>query len=273
MHLPKMLALGILKQYLLVIKIWYTKEFIMKFGRICLIILALTFSSNILSIAPYQKLYGIILGSQEASSAYQSLVQQALEDYKVSEPERVCVKQMNWVGSSLVNMQLHSFTAAGGIWLNEELLNQLSSEERMFIIYHEVAHYVYSHHPKMLLSIATPALLIIAASIKAKSYYPTTTITTYLRTAITPLAALGAGAFTMQSVVRAQEKKADLVATRILVKHGKSAIVEGYMRALQAALDTGVTSSSPYHASVSNQLAYISQYYALISDKNVVKIG
>src|SRR5262245_34516704 len=80
------------------------------------------------ALKPHEQLYGLLLGSQNASPAYQDLAREALQAHGIANPHKVPVRKMNNLVQKVFG-PLYSFTAYG-IWVNEELLDKVTDSEK-----------------------------------------------------------------------------------------------------------------------------------------------
>lgn len=180
------------------------------------------------------KLYCQFLGSSDVKQEYKELAHKALKDFGISNPETVSVKQMNSVGSLIALMPLSSFTAFG-IWLDEKYLDSCSQEEKVFHIYHEAAHYARNHHQKLLgigvgLSAAVGAgLLYLNKKLHAHNIPYSGALT--LGSTIVAAAALYLGI--VPTIVKRQEKQADVEAAKKLSSLGNQDIVNAHIAMLR----------------------------------------
>ncbi len=205
--------------------------------------LALSFSYNALdagqSIA--SKLYCSVLGNQDASPTYKDLTYQALTNLGVKNPDNVSVKQMNGVGPAFARINLSSFTTFG-LWLDEAYLDTCTQEEKLFHIYHEAAHYASNHHQKILAGIAVALPLSIFGLVKLNKYLPEKKITKVaIYTGIACATLTGIYFGVLPSIVKHQEKQADIRAAKTLISLGKEDVVLNRIQTLKTYKDANST--------------------------------
>jgi len=101
----------------------------------------------------------LLLGNQDASDDIVKKVYKARNHFDISKDDRLPVKFINnypWL------QKFSSFTWFGS-WFNKEEWNKLNDNEKLFTVYHEVAHEKLNHPIKqigvMLGTIATSGLL------------------------------------------------------------------------------------------------------------------
>lgn len=184
-----------------------------------------------------QKLYCTFLGNRDVSEKYKNLVQKALTDHEVKNPESVPVKHMNNNGSRIALMDVSSFTAFG-IWLQEEYFEKHLQEvpsETIFQIYHETAHYKLKHHQKLMTALATLCSISTIAFVLLYQHLDSAN-SNYHRTTI---AATGIGLFgtifaiILPYMVKLQEKAADIESAKTLIKIDQTEIVQKHIKILE----------------------------------------
>lgn len=204
-------------------------------------------------------LYSTILGSKPVSEPYRTLTYKALADLGINNPEKnVRVCQMNGVGPAFARLELSSFTAFG-IWLDEQYLNQCSEAEKMFHIYHEAAHYKLNHHVKVLTRCGLASLGsiagLVALSVGLKKQPSWIRVSAGITTG---LIGLYAGyRYLLPSLVKEQEKEADLLAAKTLCTRGRSDVVTHHIISLGHY--PSPTKQDLWWYSPAEQQAYLSQ--------------
>lgn len=173
------------------------------------------------------KLYTKIFGNAAVKQEYTDLVQQALEQFGIENPESVPIKQMNNIGPMFALMPLSSFTAFG-IWLDETYLDTCSPEERTFQMYHEAAHYAKKHHQKLLSSITGASITLASLLYLNKKLCINKQINGPI-ISIFGIVSIGA---LISSIVKRQEKEADLEAAKKLILLNKAHIVVTHIKNL-----------------------------------------
>lgn len=181
--------------------------------------------------------YSEVLGNQDASAEYQALARTALKDLGLQNSEAVVVKKMNAVGSSIAGVDLSSFTAFG-IWLDEAFLNTCSQDVKTFLIYHEAAHYVNNHHPKLLgqglgIVLLTGLGLIALNSGLSKIAKISSLVKNSAVAGVGLASTVGFFKYVLPLLAKQQEKDADLIAASTLVKKGEDRIVSSYVEFLK----------------------------------------
>lgn len=179
------------------------------------------------------KLYAAVLGNQDVKQEYKELVQQALKDVGVKNPQDVCIKQMNGVGPAFAGFDLSSFTACG-IWLDEKYLDTCTHEEKLFHSYHEASHYALSHHQKIIAGGAIALPLTVIGLMKIASLQPAGSWRKYaLATSAALAVAITTYCFVLPWIVKRQEQQADQLATKTLLKIGKGHVVDDHVHTLK----------------------------------------
>ena len=194
--------------------------------RLSIVLLTLFLGTQALGQSFIAKAYCRVLGNNDVRQEYADLVHQALRDFDVNNAELVYVKKANSVGSVLALMPVSSFTACG-IWLDEDYLDQCSSSEVLFQIYHEAAHYAQHHHAK-LLATALGITGVIASGfaygnkiLREKNYSHPLVTTAAAGTLLLAAAYVGI----LPNIVKRQERRADIEAAKKLYAIGREDVV------------------------------------------------
>jgi Zn-dependent protease with chaperone function len=185
------------------------------------------------------KIYCLFLGDTDVPYEYKQMVYQALRDFGLENPSEVSVKQMNGVGPAFARVNLSSFTAFG-IWLDVRYLNKCSEEEKIFHVYHEVAHYVLNHHVKILVGCGGVIALLIAGLVKLHGTLGVSSaiLKETLIGGVGILAVLAGYRYILPYFVKKQEKQADIMAAKILVSTGREGIVKAHIENLKKYKDS-----------------------------------
>ena len=229
--------------------------------------LALICPGFYLEAITYQRVLGSIcaqfLGSEDVSSNYKKLAHQALADAGVKNPHNVLVKQMNNIGSSIVQIPLASFNMFG-LWFDQEYLNQAPGHAQIFDIYHEAAHYALFHREKLtavllptvgLLGYLSPKIVRHGAhlsgisSLENKYFVIGATVVLFSSLAAT------LNELCLRPRCKFEEQEADIKAVEILSSVGKSDIVGRYIYDLQ---QMNVSNEmEAWHSTVSERILYM----------------
>ena len=180
------------------------------------------------------KIYCCVLGNSDASEKYKQKTFQALKSLGIKNVQNIPIKKMNGVGPKFARIDLSSFTAFG-IWIDEKFLNTCSKEEIEFNIYHEASHYICKHHQKNLLTCMSLLTLLTVGSIKLNHYLNTKKLLHKyaILTTTNILSLIGSYLYILPTIVKTQEKQADLIAAKTLINSGKGRIVEKYIQILK----------------------------------------
>jgi len=182
------------------------------------------------------KIYCSVLGNKDVDPRLMKIVREALKNLSIENPESVAIKQMTPVGPLLAMRNLASFTAApAGIWLDAEYLNNLNEEELEFLMYHEGGHFKLKHHRDTIVVSLLSLIAVVAGLVlfgkNLASIQPSLKWAMLISTGL--LLILVFYWYILPSLVKRQEKQADLLAAQVLIDTGKQQIVDTYIKALQ----------------------------------------
>lgn len=199
-----------------------------------------------------------LLGSVDLDEPYKSEVKEALSNFKVANVNSVSIKKMDNLIPHIIDPSIVSYTFFG-LWFNQDYLAQLSSSARTWNIYHEAAHYASNHSSKAILLVGILGGLSYATipqlNTKLSTKYNLINGAIYLTTWS---AAVAASFYTLQELVREQEKQADLKAARLLLTLGKEDVVLDHIDALNNQIAQGAgDQADSWHYSTYEQVEYL----------------
>jgi len=218
-----------------------------------------THCKNIVS-KTIEKIYCTLFGQEDLSPQYRIKMNKALVRHRIENPDQVLVKKMNGFASKLLNLNLYSFTL-DGIWLNENLLEKCTPEERTFMMHHEAAHYKNNHHNKLLAKIVPVAVTLPALTILFRNKivpFKNRVAKYAVLSGLCILELLGITELIARPTLKQQEREADVSAAKALCANGKIDAVQGYVQELENLIDNGYGNDyEPWHPTVAEQHAYL----------------
>ncbi len=216
---------------------------------------------NLHALATIQDVYCHLLGGKDASLWYRQATKKALLDCGHSDPDQVGIKQMNALAPLCVGDDLYSFSMFN-IWYNEDALDQMSEGERLFAVYHEVAHIVQKHHQQLLLSCIPAALLIaLIPSMHRRLFGVQPYVIRYSAYIFWWfLSGVAIDKAWLRPWIKTQEKWADQEAARVLCSIGRQDAVDAYIASLEQQVHAGCQEPQEWHYSVKDQIAYLRTY-------------
>lgn len=206
-----------------------------------------------------QSICCVFFGLQDASTHYKALAREACVRCKLSEEKFIPIKKMNAVLRRLTNDEIVSFTF-GDIWINEYLMDQLSESERIFILQHEVMHYLKNHRSHIISALFGSAAILcittglISHCVPRKAHKKThdgVLLTTALATFVTLHELL------FRKMSRLHEQEAEVAAAQLLCSTGNIHILRDHLDYLESLLSKGISSYGAWWPSIPEQIAYL----------------
>lgn len=206
-----------------------------------------------------ENIYTKIFGPEDLKKTYKIEITNQLKAMGVKNPEQINLKKANCSGSTIAGIDISSFTAAPfGIWFDEESLDLLNSDEREWSIAHECSHYAKNHHPKLIASgLGLGSSIILALYLFYKRAL--TEISTKKKVGVIVASGIiGIVLFikALQSMVKKQEKEADIFAARALINAGQEHTVLNQINNLKKFYNENANYWWP---SVSEQIKYLEE--------------
>ena len=212
-------------------------------------------------VANVADIYCHLLGGQDASLWYQKATKKALADFGHPDPDQVGIKQMNALGPMCIGNDLYSFSMFN-IWYNEDILDQMDERERLFGVYHEVAHIVQKHHQQLLLSCVPAAFFVtLIPSMHKRCFGQQPCLIRYSAYMIwATLSGVAIAKGWLRPWVKTQEKWADQEGARILCSIDRQDVVDAHIASLERLLHSGYQGTQDWHYSLKDQAAYLRTY-------------
>ena len=199
-----------------------------------------------------------LLGNVDLDEPYKTEVKEALCNFKVPNVESVSIKKMDKFIPSLIDKAIISYTIFG-LWFDQDYLARISESQRTWNIYHEAAHYAARHSTKAMVLIGMLGglsyITVPQFNNRISTNYTLINGALYLTTWST---ALAASFYTLQELIRDQEKEADLNAARLLLLLNREDIVVEQIDELRNQIAQGAGDQTDYwHYSPYEQAEYL----------------
>lgn len=211
---------------------------------------------------PIAHLYASLFGTSDASNYYKEIVQQACADFG-KKSTTLSIKKMNTLADRLIGAQLYAFTLYKAIWLNEEALKEIEAlygkDIVVWIIYHEVAHYILNHHAKAVFLYAIFSTATLGIGYYFGQFYKNKLIVVSLASFF----AYDAHMYIGKQYVKEQEKAADCAAIKVLYATKQCHIINALMQYLLLLIAEGRGAETDgWHYSLQEQYNYCCSTYA-----------
>jgi Zn-dependent protease with chaperone function len=229
-------------------------------------------------------------GAQPVSEWYQDKCHEFLNYLDVQHSEDIPVRnvalspQIMRLASQTFFDKIPAFTLATGIWINEEVLENVPEEVKLWVIAHESAHYSQGHGisnlimanftkwmPAVVVTAMTGATLLGFNWLSNKIDHLERNRNRYQKIVFI-FASIYFGSGMIQAAQQVNlayfesqklfEKEADLAAAKMLCDHGCVSVVEHHLQALKDAVARGfIMLNGCNHPTFQEQVAYVQEFW------------